>query len=543
MFGLQPRFSLSLLKLVMGTSWEVRERTRLAEQAELDSRKSPSERNALGQFATPSILALEMAKYVKGLWKGRKDKVRFLDPAIGTGAFYSALLRVVSSSLLWSAEGVEIDPEFAKAAVVLWEGTGLSITVGDFTKLPRPASRRRPNLVLTNPPYVRHHHMSATEKLRLQSEVAKRCGYVASGLSGLYVYFLLFAHDWLDDDGIGMWLIPSEFMDVNYGSVVRRYLTERVTLLHVHRYDPKAVQFSDALVTSAIVVFKKTQPLPDHSVRFSHGGSLLAPTEERFVRLSDIRGGHRWNGMSLMTGSYARHERVVILSDLFSIKRGIATGFNEFFIIPRRIAEERGLPKEFLTPILPSPRLIQDPVIESGEDGHPILDDQRVLVDCGISEEQVKRSYPRLWEYLCHGEAEGIRERYLVAQREPWYSQEQRPPAPFLCTYMGRGVSGGKPFRFFWNRSRATAPNVYLMLYPRGELQRFLEEHPGSEKVVFDLLQSMDPRELVKYGRVYGGGLHKLEPKELGRVPAQQLLDRIGLRARGAVQGRLALGD
>ncbi len=522
--------------------WETRERTRLAEQAELDSRKSPSQRNALGQFATPSALALEMAEYVRLLCANRKDKIRFLDPAIGTGAFYSALLHAVPSPRISSAEGVEIDADFAKAAGAVWTGTSLRITQGDFTKLPLPSKRLRPNLILTNPPYVRHHHLAAAEKVRLQSEVAKRYGYVASGLSGLYVYFLLLAHDWLEDGGIGIWLIPSEFMDVNYGSVVRRYLTERVTLLHIHRFDPKAVQFNDALVTSSIVVFEKTLPSTKHSVRFSYGGSLLAPAEERLIRLEDIRGGQRWNGMSLLQIGHARQERVTTLSDLFRIKRGIATGSNEFFILPRATAQARGLPVEFLKPILPSPRLIRDPVIEADEDGYPLLDDQRVLIDCTVPEAQVQRRYPRLWEYLREGEARDVRERYLVGQRDPWYSQEQRLPAPFLCTYMGRGINGGKPFRFFWNRSRATAPNVYLMLYPRDEFRNFLERNPAQEEAVFQFLQGVELRDLVKHGRVYGGGLHKLEPKELGRIPAQQLLDRIGFNGRGAVQGQLALG-
>ena len=522
---------------------ETRETARLAEQAKLDSRRSPSERNALGQFATPSALALEMAEYARLLWAGRKDRIRFLDPAIGTGAFYSALLRAVPSSLISSAEGVEIDTDFAKTASAVWKGTRLRITQGDFTKLAAPTPPRRANLILTNPPYVRHHHLAVEEKIRLQAAVAKRYGYVASGLSGLYVYFLLLAHDWLEDGGIGIWLIPPEFMDVNYGSVVRRYLTERVTLLHIHRFDPKAVQFNDALVTSSIVVFEKTLPPTNHSVRFSYGGSLLAPAEERFIRLADIRGGQRWNGMSLLQIGHARQEQVTTLSDLFSIKRGIATGFNEFFILPRRAAQERGLPEEFLKPILPSPRLIRDPVIEADEDGYPLLDDQRVLIDCTIPEAQVQRRYPRLWEYLREGEARDIRERYLVGQRDPWYSQEQRPPAPFLCTYMGRGANGGKPFRFFWNRSRATAPNVYLMLYPRDEFRNFLEKNPAQEEAVLQFLQGVELRDLLKHGRVYGGGLHKLEPKELGRIPAQELLDRIGFNDRGAVQGQLALGE
>ncbi|MGH2398130.1 MAG: Eco57I restriction-modification methylase domain-containing protein, partial [bacterium] len=320
-------------------------------------------------------------------------------------------------------------------------------------------------------------------------------------------------------------------------------LTERVAMLHVHRYDPKTVQFSDALVTSAVVVLEKTPPSAKHNVRFSYGGSLLAPAEERLIRLGDIRGGQRWNGMSLLKVGHARPEHVTTLSDLFSIKRGIATGFNDFFIVTRKTAKERELPVEFLKPILPSPRLIRDSIIEADDDGYPLLDEQLVLIDCSIPEDQVKRRYPRLWEYLQQGKAQGIRERYLVGQREPWYSQEQRPPAPFLCTYMGRGANGGKPFRFFWNRSRATAHNVYLMLYPRGEFRTFLEEHAALEEVVSRFLQGIDFKDLVKHGRVYGGGLHKLEPKELGRVPAQQLLDRTGFRGRGAVQGQLALGE
>src|SRR5438105_4695499 len=46
------------------------------------------------------------------------------------------------------------------------------------------------------------------------------------------------------------------------------------------------------------------------------------------------------------------------------------------------------------------------------------------------------------------------------SRRLPWYAQEKRAPAPFLCTYMGRAQNGRKPFRFLWNQSRALASNL-----------------------------------------------------------------------------------
>ena len=44
---------------------------------------------------------------------------------------------------------------------------------GDFTKQPFPAAAQRYNLILTNPPYVRHHHVGREEKLALQRAVAQ----------------------------------------------------------------------------------------------------------------------------------------------------------------------------------------------------------------------------------------------------------------------------------------------------------------------------------------------------------------------------------
>ncbi len=62
----------------------------------------------------------------------------------------------------------------------------------------------------------------------------------------------------MEDEGLAVWLIPSEFMDVNYGAALRRYLSERVTLLQIHRFCPTDVQFTDALVSSAVVIFRKS---------------------------------------------------------------------------------------------------------------------------------------------------------------------------------------------------------------------------------------------------------------------------------------------
>src|SRR5690606_508384 len=67
------------------------ESARLTFQDSLDSAKSPLDRNRLGQFATPPALSQAIVAETLRLLP-RKRRIRFLEPALGTGSFYSALL-------------------------------------------------------------------------------------------------------------------------------------------------------------------------------------------------------------------------------------------------------------------------------------------------------------------------------------------------------------------------------------------------------------------------------------------------------------------
>jgi hypothetical protein len=513
------------------TNLRIEER-RQDEQVRLDLLKTPLERNKLGQFATPRELALSLTRYARTLIGNHS--VRFLDPAIGTGSFFSALLQAFPPKQIQRAVGIEVDPLFAGAAHKLWAGDGLRVIEGDFTKQPPEPLY---NLVLTNPPYVRHHHIPGQEKVHLRTLLAQSMNLDISGLAGLYCYFLLLCHGWLEEQGLAIWLIPSEFMDVNYGAVLRRYLTEYVTLLHIHRFCPSDVQFTDALVSSAVVVFRKTIPLPGHRARFSFAGPISDPRAEALVPLDTLRRSHKWTQFPATISPAEKAE--LKLGDIFHIKRGLATGSNSFFILNQEQIEQWQIPRQFLKPILPGPRHLANDVVEALADGAPDLSRPLFLLDCSEPEELIESNWPRFYAYVKTGHEERISESYLASRRTPWYSQEKRPPAPFLCTYMGRSRDGKPPFRFIWNRSTATAHNVYLMLYPRGPLLHALQERPELHAQVFEALKRIAPSQLISEGRVYGGGLHKVEPNELAQIPANPVLDRVGIQVKIEQQGAL----
>jgi len=179
--------------------------------------------------------------------------------------------------------------------------------------------------------------------------------------------------------------------------------------------------------------------------------------------------------------------------------------------------------------------------------GDPDLDPGLYLLNCNLPADVVQARYPALWKYLQEGEAARLHERYICRHRDPWYSQEDRPAARLLCSYMGRQAGSGRPFRFILNHSRATAANVYLMLYPKPLLAAALADSPTALAAVWQALGEIKLQTIVGEGRIYGGGLHKIEPKELGNVPAEGVLRALreflpAKELRREIQGTLRFG-
>src|SRR5258707_3348650 len=149
------------------------ETVRQQEQQRLDALKTPQERNRTGQFSTPISLAREITQYMKELRGSSTEPIRFLEPSIGTGAFYSAVFQTFSATELATAVGIEIDPQIVLASRRLWVDTNVQIIEGDFTQL-TPINEY--NLVLANPPYVRHQHIETAQKRALQARVKIETG-------------------------------------------------------------------------------------------------------------------------------------------------------------------------------------------------------------------------------------------------------------------------------------------------------------------------------------------------------------------------------
>lgn len=498
---------------------EMLESDRKSLQDFLDTQKTQSERNALGQFSTPYRLAVDIMKYAKknlGI-----HPITFLEPAIGTGVFYSAFLNVFGVDSPHTALGFEIDSHYFNPAKDFWHNSQLEIRNADFLE---QVPEKKYSLLVTNPPYCRHHHIESNKKKVLQQLVLQHTGIKISGLAGLYCYFLMLSTRWLKEDALSCWLIPSEFMDVNFGKALKHFLLNNVDLVQIHSFSPDQLQFDDALITSSIVVFRNRKPT-HQDIIFSRDGSILKPYAQKSFSRSMLTSETKWS--TLLTSDISV-EPISKIGDFFQTKRGIATGGNNFFIIDEKTINQYQIPSKFLTPVLPGPRHLKKDRINS-VNGVPLLDQAFFLFSCSLAEDEIKQDFPLLWMYIQRGREEGIPQGYICSRRTPWYYCEKSKPAPFVMPYMGRSVTDHKIFRFILNDSNAIATNGYLLLYPKPQYESCMQNSDVLIKI-WEALNAIPVESLVKSGRVYGGGLYKIEPRELMQAPAPGIAELLGTK-------------
>lgn len=491
-------------------------------------------------YVTPPEYARDMAKCAMDAFGTDVQNICFGDSAIGTGALFLALCQWInyinkSKNLKYKFEnafGVDIDKDMAEEAFIRYSKRGLSVIYGDATSPEINLGSFR-NLMLVNPPYNRHECIPKEYRNHLACVAKEQTGISVRGDADLFVYHLLIMDKWLGENGVASWLLPSIFLQSRYGEAVRKYLLSNVQLLSLHVYDDIKQQFEGIQISTTIVTFKKCKPSKSLNISVSSGDSAISPTLSLKVNIDDfLKHSSNWRNVlysttnSLYTAKCFNLE--LSFSDLFDIKRGVATGANSFFVLDRLEAERLSIPSSALKPLLPKSKYLQSLTVNSRDDGFPDVSPQLVLIDCDFSEQYIKSNFKSFYSYLqlakqkdIYGKA--IVDRALIRKRRPWYKQETRDTPVFLLTYMGRVKKNLPPLYFILNKSKATALNTYILLYPRPWLHTLLR---SNDSLYDELLQALNQSAKViisNQTRVYAGGLQKLEPGELKSLPVCDL--------------------
>lgn len=453
--------------------------------------RSASERRSLGAVYTPKPIITSMMN-----WAIRQGTpARVVDPGAGSGRYVLAAAERFPSAQLVA---IELDPLAALLLRANVAVRGLAkrsqIIVADYRDVALPEIEGR-TLFIGNPPYVRHHNIDERRKTWF-AECAARAGIKASKLSGLHIHFFFQTLELAKAGDVGAFITSAEWMDVNYGSALRKLLADGLGGCAVHVIAPDAMPFSDATTTAAITCFRvgnRPEALRLRSVPSLD--KLNGLSTGRLVPWDEVATFSRWSAIVRPVAPVP--PGFIELGDLCRVSRGQVTGSNAVWIEGHHARE---LPDSVKLPAITKAREL----LASGG----VLDDTRHLrrvISLPADLEDVDPAYrPAVKRFIAWAAAQGANESYVARQRRAWWAIPFHEPAPIVCTYMAR-----RPPAFVRNRCGARLLNIAHGIYPRQTL---------TETEMSSLLTYLRSRVVVADGRTYAGGLTKFEPRELERI-------------------------
>lgn len=460
----------------------------------------PSEdRRANGATYTPALIVRAMVDWAAD----QKTPERIVDPGAGSGRF---LLQAAQAFPAATLIGVDTDPLAALLARANLAASGLAtrsrVIVGDYRRFDEPISS--PTLYIGNPPYVRHHQIGPQWKDWLFDEAAK-LGHKASKLAGLHVHFFLATARHARPGDFGAFITAAEWLDVNYGALVRSLFLKELGGHGITIIEPTAQPFPDAATTAAITTFQiASKPTSVYFQRVDTMSGLDNLNKGRTVHRDRLSAQSRWSYLTRTVDKPP--EGYIELGELFRVHRGQVTGANDVWIAGEH---SEGLPDSVLFRTITRAREVfaADGILEDGSKLRCVID---LPVDLDELSPAQRRAVDR---FLKRAGLMGANKGYIANHRKAWWAVGLRAPAPIISTYMAR-----RPPAFALNKAEARHINIAHGLYPRS---------PISERAQMALVRFMQANISQWSGRTYAGGLTKFEPREMERlvVPGPAMLD------------------
>jgi adenine-specific DNA-methyltransferase len=475
---------------------------------------------ALGQFKTPGPIADSMVEWATY----RYETPSLLDPGVGTGVFVQALLdgrrkRQITGKV--SIDCIDIDQRImalAKRTIAPAAAEDIRFIKHDFLRFD---TARRYSSIVCNPPYLKHHRING--KAHAGPSVAALTGYALPVTTNSCCLFLFRARALLAHPGRCAFIIPSEFLNADYGVQVKRHLAADPAFRGIIAFDFHTLVFEDALTTACIVLFEHARgetreatvftPIKDPTAlrqTFSaldrgghHGGPIAAPPGGgRIILRRQLEPAKKWKNYFSQARPHPGQGTFVPLAAYAACSRGIATGANHFFTMSEARRRELGIPLEDVLPCVTRAADVPGYILAGAG--------FRRLSRTGARIYLLNPRLPLLDEarsYIAAGKQRGIAHRYLPAHRDRWFLPERQTPAELWVTVFSRGRT-----RFIWNRAGVNHLTTFHGIYPTPDGMRFLAP------LLIYLWSDACQRIMEEHQRQYGNGLKKYEPRDIESI-------------------------
>ena len=457
-----------------------------------------------GQYFTPIKISKWMYRWVNFV----KPKT-ILDPAVGFG---SLLIKFLGNKN--KITSVEKDKTIYKK-IKRYFPKRIKVFNTDFFNLDKSYKF---DGIISNPPYIRF------QKRKLNKSIFTRYDKITnlklSRLSNIYILFCIDLIERLKKNGRAAIIIPNEWMNANFGESFKKYLYKKLSLKKIIYISHNSLVFEKNLSTASILLFD------NNSVSNSFLDLVYVKNSEEFFNINpnslNKDGKHwkifrkdweqlinikKWDSIFDIKSNRSKN-KFIKLGDIVTSKRGIATGANNFFLHNYSFIKKNNLNLKNYKNCIGKAPYVPSLIFKNDDFNNLKSEDKNIYLFDPIHKLSLEEK-----EFIKKGEDQKINKLYLTSKRKIWFQQEQRKSSPIWIPVFNR-----KNIKFILNETNCLVLTSFHNIYPSVFLNK------DEITALVGLLNLNDMKEyIMSQKRVYGGGLIKIEPKDILDIEAPDI--------------------
>ncbi len=416
-----------------------------------------------------------------------------LDPAVGNSVFFNEIKRINPKCIL---KGYELD-----SRILDYFGNPTSAEIINDNYLLNDWDKKYDSIVC-NPPYNRF--QSVPNRNEIIDTIYKHTGIKYSGYTNLYILFLMKSIFQLSSKGKLAYIIPTEFLNSKYGVKIKDILIKEKLLKAIINFKNNDEMFFNATTTCCILLIDKSEKKEVLFYNLSSINELsslkigLTNPNLLVVNYSELKATEKWRPYINQENKHS-YKNLCDVSKYCTIKRGIATGSNEFFCMSKSKIKNNSIPNNALTECICHSTDVKVPIF-TYEDFKNLANNDKTVYLLDVREE----IDDNLLKYILKGEACEINKKYLLSCRTPWYSMEQKEPAPIWVTSACRNS-----LKFIRNLAEVKNLTTFHSIYIK-------KEYADMVNIIFCYLLTPVAQTIIRENRKeLGNGLEKFQPNDL----------------------------
>lgn len=450
-----------------------------------------------GQYFTNENIAKFMTD-----WVIQDSTESILDPAVGNGVFFDSLPDELKKTI--ATKGYEVDKSILTFFSI---PESYKIENIDFLK---SSWEKKYDAIVCNPPYKKF--QTIENRKELVNILKYYTGIQLSGYTNLYLFFLVKSIFQLSDRGRLAFIIPSEFMNSKSGIAVKSLLLDKKLLHAVINFKNDKDIFINANTTSCILLIDKEVKEDIHFYDLSTLSDITTlnlGTCSKVLKVAyqDILAEEKWaRYLHNKIDDTTKHVNLESVSKFCRIKRGIATGANDYFLLNKTRLLDYNISENNTLKCIPKSSLVSELIFDERQlTKLSEIDKQIYLLNLPLEDNAISAFE---MNYIGYGVELEIHKKYLPSKRKRWYLMETQETAPIWISTAFRN----NQLKVIRNLTESKNLTTFHSVYINEEYKKFLN-------VIYCYLVTPTAQKiLIENCKVMGNGLIKFQPNDINEA-------------------------